>query len=184
MNRIAQKISTPKLVITQRRETMTTMTRSENRQSRAMFLALTVGLAGLFGSSDVSLALQNDPIYNKCLCVCKGGGGFLTDIRNTAGVACSAYDGKTCSVENADGTMTTSETTGCVGDKAGGTRATIGPSSLAPNAPVLQQTPKTPTTPGGMRAPTTGTIQRRGIEGEQPAEPTPPSPTVPEEKGK
>lgn len=37
----------------------------------------------------------------------------------------------------------------------------------------LQQAP---TTPGGMRAPATGTIQRRGVEGEQKA--------APEEKGK
>jgi hypothetical protein len=40
----------------------------------------------------------------------------------------------------------------------------------------LQQTP---TTPGGMRAPTTGTILRRGVEGEQPAEPAPSEQTEP-----
>ena len=162
---------------------MSTISRITTPRSSILFLALTVGLAVLFGSSDVSLALQKDPIYNKCACGCRDPAGFgeiLDGISNTAGVACSAYDGKPCTITNADGTTSTGHTMGCVGDKAGGTRATIGP-SLGPNAPVLQQTP---TTPGGMRAPTTGTIRRRGIEDEQPAEPTPPSPTVPEEKGK
>ena len=39
---------------------------------------------------------------------------------------------------------------------------------------------QTPTTPGGMRGPTTGTILRRGVEGEA----STPSPTEPEEKSK
>jgi hypothetical protein len=144
-----------------------------------LFLA-TVGLAGLFSLSDVSLALQNDPIFKKCLCVCRdpaGAGEILDGISNTAGVACGAYDGKPCSITNVDGSTSGGHTMGCIGDKAGGTRATIAP-SLGQNAPVLQQTP---TTPGGMRAPTTGTILRRGIEGEQPAEPTPGTPSSPDQ---
>ena len=41
---------------------------------------------------------------------------------------------------------------------------------------VLQQTP---TTPGGMRAPTSETILRRGVEGKQPAKPAPSEQTEP-----
>lgn len=159
---------------------MTTVTQSERWQSRTMFLALTVGLAGLIGLSDVSLALDNDPIYNKCLCVCRdpaGAGEILDGISNTAGVACGVYDGKPCTITNTDGSTSGGHTMGCIGDKAGGTRATIGP-SIRPNAPVLKQTP---TPPGGMRPPPTGTIQRRGIEGEQPAEPTPGAPSSPDQ---
>lgn len=41
---------------------------------------------------------------------------------------------------------------------------------------VLQQSPPAP---GGVRAPSTGTILRRGIEGGQPAKPTDAGPTIP-----
>ena len=160
---------------------MNTISRITTSRSSILFLA-TAGLAGLFSLSDVSLALQKDPIFNKCLCVCRdpaGAGEILDGISNTAGVACGAYDGKPCSITNVDGSTSGGYTMGCIGDKAGGTRATIGP-SIRPNAPVLQQTP---TTPGGMRPPTTGTIQRRGIEGEQPAEPTPSTPGPTEQPG-
>jgi hypothetical protein len=158
---------------------MTTVMRSEKWPSSVMFLALTVGLAVLFGSSGSSLAAPKDPIYNVCACACydptTGFGELLADIQNTAGVPCGAYNGRACSL---DGGTRTGTTKYCGGYKPGGTRAGMLAPSLEQNAPVLQQTP---TTPGGMRAPTTGTIQRRGIEGEQPAEPTPGAPPSPDQ---
>jgi hypothetical protein len=161
---------------------MNTARRIPMCRSSILFLALTVGLAVLFASSGVSLAVPKDPIYNTCMCACmapvgQGFGGILTGIRNTAGLPCEAYNNKTCNEESADGVMTTGNTKFCQGDKSGGTKVILAPST-GQNAPVLQQTP---TTPGGMRAPTTGTILRRGIEGEQPAEPSPGSPTSPDQ---
>jgi hypothetical protein len=105
---------------------MTTVTRIEKWQSRAMFLALTVGLAVLFASSGVSWALPKDPIYNVCACACfdpaTGFGEILADIQNTAGVPCGAYNNRACSL---DGGTRTGTTKYCGAYKPGGTRAAM-----------------------------------------------------------
>jgi hypothetical protein len=152
---------------------MTTVTRSEKWPSSTMFLALTIGLAVLFGSFGVSLALPKGT-YLLCKCTCRAedelgkphygspNGVWYTTSRD----ACDLFP--TCKVGSLG-------LEGIATDCLGQEQAAITPGSIPG---VLQQQP---TAPGGMRGPT-GTILRRGIEeGEQPAEPTPGAPTSPEQ---
>jgi len=141
---------------------MNTIGQITTSRRSTMFLALTVGLAVFFGSSDVSLALQNDPIYNQCACACVLPGesfGVIDEVSNTAGVPCGAYNNKTCNVEDPQtGGIRTGTLKYCGGFKPGGIKGMgrVRP-PIGTNPPVLQ----------------------RGVEPEAPA-----SPTVPQEKGK
>ena len=141
---------------------MNTISRITTSRRSTMFLALTVGLAVLFGSSDVSFALPKDPIYNQCACACVLPGesfGVIDEVSNTAGVPCGAYNNKTCNVEDPQtGGIRTGTLKYCGGFKPGGIKGMgrVRP-PIGRNPPVLQ----------------------RGVEPEAPA-----SPTVPQEKGK
>ena len=55
--------------------------------------------------------------------------------------------------------------------------------AIKPSSKLPQLQPKTPTTPGGMRGTAPGTVQRRGVEGDNPADPAPLTTTVEEQKG-
>ena len=100
-----------------------------------------------------SLALPKDLVYNTCACFCDGAtGGGIIDIRNSGGYSCSAYNNKTCNYEDeATGGIRTGTTKWCGGFKPDGVKAmTLAPLSLSKDA-----------------------ITRRGVEGDQPAEPGP-----------
>lgn len=153
---------------------MTIRRLSRTSSSRMMFLLIftvVIEPAALLALPEAGLALDNtSPVFNKCACLCVSpgimGGEFLTDITNTAGLSCDAYNKKPCNRTHPDGSLTIGETKRCVGDPSGGTRAV----KLPQNAPLLQPVP---TTPSGARVPPTGTIQRRGVDGEQPGTPAP-----------
>lgn len=130
MSPIAQRRPTPKLVITERMETVTTVTRSEQWQRNTMFLALAVGLAMWIASSGISLALQKkDSAYNTCACACDGPtGGGIIDISNAGGFACGAYNNRTCNYEDpATGGVRTGTTKYCTGFKPDGTKTMMLP---------------------------------------------------------
>lgn len=106
-------------------------TRHDTRLSSRMLLGLTVGLALTIVAPDVSSARpKKDTLYNTCACACQdpvtGFGELLTDIRNTAGVPCGAYDNKACTLTAPDGATRAGTTKFCTGDVAGGTRAMLG----------------------------------------------------------
>jgi hypothetical protein len=135
------------------------MTRSENRKSSIIVLAVTVGLAVSIVFPGVSLARQKRPtIYNKCGCACytpaTGFGTILDGIQNTAGLPCGAYNNKPCQGTDENGAVISGTTKFCTGDKTSGTKALTLPPGT--NPPVLQ---------------------RRGIEGEPPAPSTPTDPS-------
>jgi hypothetical protein len=136
-----------------------------------VFLCLTVGLVLVLAAPGVSLALKKRPgISNICGCVCKdptGLGEFLTGIQNTAGVSCDAYNNKPCSL---DGGTRTGKTQNCQHDNSTG----MNPQASVPSGSIQGTSQQTPTTSGGVKGPTGGTIQRRSVEGEQPAAPVPP----------
>lgn len=122
-----------------------------------ILVTVIIGFAVGLASPGVSSARQKVPtVSKKCGCVCKdpatGFGELLTDIDNTAGVSCSAYNSRPCSL---DGGTRTGKTQNCQNDNS------LGKSPQG----TLQQTP---TTPGPMTGVPSGTIQRRGVEGEQP----------------
>lgn len=125
-----------------------------------------IGFAIGLVSPGASVARQKVPTAsNKCGCLCKdptGGGEFLTDIQNTAGVACSAYNNRTCSL---DGGTRTGTTQNCQHDNSSGTNP---PQASVPSGSIHGTFQQTPTTPSPQKGATSGTIQRRGIEGEQP----------------
>ncbi|MBM2846709.1 MAG: hypothetical protein HW407_2021 [Bacteroidetes bacterium] len=141
-------------------------TRQNNGQVSRILLVLTVGLAVLLASPGGSWAAKKRPgVSNICGCLCKdstGGGEFLTGIQNTAGVACEAYNNRTCSL---DGGTRTGTTTNCQHDNSTGTNP---PMAIVPPGGIKGTFQQTPATPGGTQKPTTGTIQRRGVEGDVP----------------
>lgn len=146
---------------------MTRATWIERWQSyNILFLTVTVGLAVWFASSGVSEArAKKDLIYNECACACVLPGqsfGTITDIKNTAGLPCGAYNNKTCNVEDPEtGGIRSGTTKECGPFKPSGTKGMV-PPPIGTNPPVLQ---------------------RRGVEGERPDTTTAnPSGTSPESK--
>ena len=123
----------------------------ENWKSSSMGVMLALGLAVLFTSPEVTWAIPKSPIYKQCACLCQAPGdviGVITDISNTGGFSCGAYNGKTCNYSDpATGGVRTGTTKYCGGFKPGGT--------ISYRAPI-----------GG----TTGSVLRRGIEDQQSGE--------------
>jgi hypothetical protein len=116
-----------------------------------MSVLVAMGFAIGFASPEVSWAKPKTGVaYKECACICQAPGdalGVITDIRNTGGFSCGAYNGKTCNyTDPATGGVRTGTTKNCGGFKPGGTI-----SFKAPTAEI-------------------GSILRRGIEGQQPAE--------------
>lgn len=121
-------------------------------KSCSISLILTIGFTLLFISPEISLAKpKTDVIYKECACICQAPGdafGVITDIRNTGGFSCGAYNGKTCNYSDpTTGGVRTGTTKYCGGFKPGGT--------ISYRAPI-----------GGK----TGSILRRGIEDQNSAE--------------
>jgi hypothetical protein len=114
-------------------------------------LASFAGLCLSFIWPSVGLALPKDLTYNTCACFCDGAtGGGIIDIRNSGGYSCSAYNNKTCNYEDeATGGIRTGTTKWCGGFKPDGVRAMF-------QAPLSKDA-----------------ITRRGVEGDQPAQPGP-----------
>jgi hypothetical protein len=114
-------------------------------------LASVAGLCLSLLWPNAGLAVPKDLLYNTCACFCDGAtGGGIIDIRNSGGYACFAYNNKTCNYEDeATGAIRTGTTKWCGGFKPDGVKAmTLAP--LSKDA-----------------------ITRRGVEGDQPAEPGP-----------
>jgi hypothetical protein len=134
-------------------------------KSAATLLLLIVGLTSTTFAPDVSFARQkNEAVAAKCGCICKDPTGFgemLTDIRNTAGVACSAYNGRACSL---DGGTRTGKTMNCQTDNSSGTKSL----ERVPSGATQGNLQQSPAAAGAIKGSPSGTIQRRGIEGESP----------------
>lgn len=123
------------------------------RKGRHQFLAIALGLIVPLFWSGIALAKpRTDTVYKQCACLCQAPGdviGVITDISNTGGYSCGAYNGKTCNYYDPNtGGVRTGSTKYCGGFKPGGTvnfKAALSDRS--------------------------GLIMRRGVESEQPAEP-------------
>lgn len=116
--------------------------------SLILAMGFTIGVT----SPEVSLAKpKSGATYKECACICQAPGdalGVITDIRNTGGFSCGAYNGKTCNYsDSATGGVRTGTTKMCGGFKPGGT--------ISFKAPI-----------GG----TTGSVLRRGIDDRESAE--------------
>lgn len=128
--------------------------RMSTHQPYRFALALIAGLMVWLALPSESVARpKKDLIYNECACRCVAPGdvvGVITDIKNTAGVSCGTYNSKTCNyADPATGGVRSGTLRDCGGFKPGGTKA------------LQQAVPK-------LNSP----IMRRGIEGEQPTEPS------------
>ena len=133
-----------------------------------------LGACSLLGAlllSDVSWAKPKKDTYLLCKCTCRAEDelgklhyGSSNGVWYTTSLdACEVFP--TCKVGRLDGIATD-----CLGEQ----KAAITPGNLPGFLPQLE------TVPGAIQVPKTGTIQRRGIEGES-AEPEPSAPTSPEE---
>ncbi len=136
---------------------------SENRRATTLLAVMVALASSMTFTPDVSFARpKTDVAPAKCGCICKdptGFGDMLTDIQNTAGVACSAYNGKACSL---DGGTRTGKTMNCQTDNSSGTKSVErAPSGTAPGN--LQQNPAAA---GAAKGSSAGAIQRRGLDGE------------------
>lgn len=116
-----------------------------------MVLGLGVGLIMLLTWAGAGLAKPKGAIYNQCACICQAPGdiiGVITDISNTGGFSCGAYNGKTCNYSDpATGGVRSGTTKYCGPFKPGGTVNFRAPLS-------------------GI----TGSVLSRGIDGDQPEE--------------
>jgi hypothetical protein len=154
----------------------------------------TLGLTVLFGSSGVSLALpkvRGGHTYCKCACQ-NATGGYATLYWEK--VASCGVSGRSCTFNNPkdnnqleQGTLKSCEQ--CAGDANGNlmscTAAMIQqPGQIEPLPGQMLQEPTSPppTRPGTVAPGMTAPIMPRGIEGEQPAEPS--TPTAPKQPTK
>jgi hypothetical protein len=126
-------------------------------------------LLGVLLLSDASWARPKKSTYFSCKCTCQAE-DVLGKIHEGAAQFTESSDercvGHKCTVgsQRLEGTTRNCTTT------------ELSRSLQLPPGGVLQ---RTPTTPGGMRAPTTGMITPRGVEGEPPASPAPSAPMEP-----
>ncbi len=130
---------------------MTPVTQTHMWMRGRMVLGVCAGLILVLTWVEVSLAKPKGTIYKQCACICQAPGdiiGVITDISNTGGFSCGAYNGKTCNYSDpATGGVRSGTTKYCGPYKPGGT--------------VIFRTPLS-----GI----TGSVLSRGIEGEQPEE--------------
>jgi hypothetical protein len=135
----------------QRRTAMKSILQTNTWAINRRGLILVIGLAIISLSSGVAWAKPKTTIYKECGCLCQAPGdvmGVITNIPNTGGYSCGAYNGKTCNYSDpATGGVRTGTTKYCGGFKPGG--------MISYRAPI-----------SGVK----GQVLRRGIEGEQSAE--------------
>ena len=126
--------------------------RTDTWKSSSLGLVLALGFTFVFTSPGVTWAKpKTGAIYKQCACLCQAPGdviGVITDISNTGGFSCGAYNGKTCNYSDpATGGVRTGTTKYCGPFKPGGTVNFRAPLS-------------------GLK----GSVLSRGIEGEQSGE--------------
>ena len=132
-----------------------------------VFVVGTLGLAMLVGTAAVSVALPPEFSTTHCKCFCGASSGSGKELTWAMTTNCMSND-KACSFTLDGGkTFTPGKLSNCQKCQPNYPLPTC--TSAAINVPpggLQQLQPQTPT-PGRMPAPA-GTIQRRGIEGEQP----------------